>query len=101
MTSADQMAFGLTKNDSLAAARFWNTPSSRSARMPAHEFANEPPNHSSAVNVEPEGQDSRRVRFAANRGLAAPTHPLSQEYQYTDRDQWHGTDFQLHPESDD
>ena len=100
MTSTDQMVFCRFPNDdSLAAARYWNTPTSRSARKPTPEFTEERSNHSFADEPQQEDQNSRRLRFAANRSVDAPDDPPSQEYQYAGRHPWHGADFQLQPES--
>jgi hypothetical protein len=102
MTGTGQTVFcRFPSNDSLAAARYWNTPTSRSARKPTPEFTNERSTHSSTGRPEQEGQNSRRLRFAANRGVdTLPTDPPSQVYQYTGRHQWRGADFQVQPESE-
>ena len=98
MTTTDQVVLGRLNNEHLAAARYWNTPSSRSARKLAPEFTNERSSRSPAGNSGKEDQDPRQVRFAANRNSAAPADPPSQVCQYTGRNQWQGANFQ--PESD-
>lgn len=101
MTSTEQRGFGRPRNnEDLDALMYWNTPSSRSARNPASEFSGERSGNSSVGNSGHEPQDARRVRSEADQILTVPTTRLSQEYQYTGRNQWRGADFQLHPEPD-
>jgi hypothetical protein len=94
MTSSDQTVFcRFPSDESCAAARYWNTPTSRSARKPTPEFANERSNQSSAGEPQQEHQNLRQLRFAANRNVSAPIDPLSQDYQYAGHQQWYGADL--------
>lgn len=100
MTSTDQMVFcRFPSDESLAAVKFWNTPTSRSARKPAPEFTRERSSHSSADETQQEKENSRRLRFAANRSMGAPADPPSQGYQYARHHHWEGADLQLQAEA--
>lgn len=89
MLTTDQMIFGrVLSNESLAAARYWNTPGSRSARKPAPELTDERSAYSSTGNSEREDHGSGRPGVKAHRHIGALANSSSQEHRYTSRNQW-------------